>query len=73
MKKTEGADKVHGPMGFHKHLRPFSKRAANKASRRFAKQEASRWMEDEELDSLRESEEEKEKREAIESELEYGH
>ncbi len=43
MKKTEGASKVAGPCGYWKHLRSFGKRAANKASRRFAKKALSNY------------------------------
>jgi hypothetical protein len=37
MKKTPGATKAHRQLGYHKHLRKFGKRLANKASRRHAK------------------------------------
>ena len=37
MRKTEGATKAHASVGYHKHLRPFGKRLANKASRRTVK------------------------------------
>lgn len=37
MRKTEGATKAHASVGYHKHLRPWGKRLANKASRRNAK------------------------------------
>lgn len=72
MRKTEGAAKINGPLGYCKHLGPYGKRAANKASRRFSKKDISRQLEAEELDSLRESEEEKEKREAMEFEMELA-
>lgn len=39
MKKTPGATKAHGAVGFCKHLRKFGKRLANKASRKAAKLE----------------------------------
>jgi len=37
MRKTEGATKAHAAVGHHKHLRPFGKRLANKATRNHAK------------------------------------
>lgn len=37
MKKTEGATKAHGKMGYWKHLRKFGKRLVNKATRRNGK------------------------------------
>ena len=37
MRKTEGATKAHGLVGYHKHLKPYGKRLANKATRRNAK------------------------------------
>lgn len=37
MRKTEGATKAHASVGYHKHLRKFGKRLANKASRKHAK------------------------------------
>ena len=37
MKKTEAATKAHAAFGWHKHLRPYGKRLANKATRRHAK------------------------------------
>lgn len=37
MRKTEGATKAHAAVGYHKHLRPFGKRLANKAARKNAK------------------------------------
>jgi len=37
MKKTESATKAHASVGYCKHLRPFGKRLANKATRRNGK------------------------------------
>lgn len=37
MRKTEGATKAHGAVGWNKHLRPFGKRLANKAARKNAR------------------------------------
>ena len=37
MKKTEGATKAHNYSGYWKHLRPFSKKLANKATRKYNK------------------------------------
>jgi hypothetical protein len=37
MKKTEAATKAHGSVGYWKHLRPFGKKLANKATRRNGK------------------------------------
>ena len=39
MRKTEGASKARGMCGYWKHLRQFGKRLANKASRKFGKQQ----------------------------------
>ena len=43
MKKTEGASKINGPCGYWKHLRPFAKRVANKAARKFAKKQLANY------------------------------
>lgn len=37
MRKTEGAEKAMGKVGYWKHLRPAGKRLANKAARKHAK------------------------------------
>jgi hypothetical protein len=41
MRKTEGATKAHASVGYHKHLRPFGKRLANKATRKNGKRSTS--------------------------------
>lgn len=37
MRKTEAATKAHAAVGWHKHLRPYGKKLANKATRKNAK------------------------------------
>ena len=37
MRKTEGASKAGASVGYHKHLRKYGKRLANKATRKAGK------------------------------------